>query len=77
MSLYSIEVKSLGNGKVSLTTTCSMCKEKSELVVDSVSFFAWRGGKFVQDAFPELTADEREKLISGTCPSCWEEMFGE
>ena len=33
-------------------------------------------GKFVQDAFPRLNADEREFLISGMTPEKWEETFG-
>lgn len=36
---------------------------------------AWWAGEFIQDAFPMLTADEREWLMSGYCPRCWDEMF--
>lgn len=32
-------------------------------------------GKFIQDVFPELNADEREFMISGTHSVCWNEMF--
>jgi hypothetical protein len=32
---------------------------------------------YAQDAFPHLTADERELLISGTCGSCFNAMFPE
>jgi hypothetical protein len=32
-------------------------------------------GMFIQDVFPELNADEREFMISGTHPACWDEMF--
>lgn len=35
----------------------------------------WHGGAFVQDAFPELAADQREILISGTSPAAFEAMF--
>ena len=35
------------------------------------------GGKFIQDAFPMLTADEREFIQSGTTPEEWKQMFGE
>lgn len=31
----------------------------------------------VQKVFPELSAEIREMLISGICPKCWDEMFGE
>jgi len=34
------------------------------------------GRGFVQDIYPNLSADEREFLISGTTPEEWEQMFG-
>jgi hypothetical protein len=34
-----------------------------------------QAGAYVQDAFPYLSAPEREQLISGTHPKCWDEMF--
>jgi hypothetical protein len=32
-------------------------------------------GKHAQSAFPYLSAAEREFLISGICPNCWDLMF--
>ena len=29
----------------------------------------------VQDIFPTLSADDRELLISQTCPTCWDELW--
>jgi hypothetical protein len=29
----------------------------------------------IQNALPSLTSDEREALMTGMCPSCWEKMF--
>ena len=37
----------------------------------------WYEGELVQNAFPNLSADEREFLISGITPEEWESMFGE
>ena len=36
---------------------------------------AYEQGAFVQDAFPNLNIDEREQIISGTHPQCWDELF--
>lgn len=36
---------------------------------------AYNEGAFVQQAFPKLSADQREQIISGTHPKCWIEMF--
>lgn len=40
-------------------------------------WFEWKGGAMVQSAFPMLTANEREFLISGILPEEWDTMFGE
>jgi len=31
--------------------------------------------KFMQDIFPELSIEDRELLISGTCGTCWNKLF--
>ena len=38
---------------------------------------AWHGGVLIQDAMPNLTADEREFIKSGIPAHEWDEMFGE
>jgi hypothetical protein len=37
---------------------------------------AWENGTLVQDAFPLLSAGEREFVMTGTTPKVWDEMFG-
>lgn len=37
---------------------------------------AWENGVHIQDAFPRLSPEDREILVSGTCPACWDEIFG-
>jgi len=54
---------------------CRLCNGVTDLTVNVEGFVAWQGGKLIQDALPELDADQRELLISGTCPTCWDEMF--
>jgi len=36
----------------------------------------WVEGELVQDVFPELTADEREFILSGVTPEEWESICG-
>lgn len=37
----------------------------------------WDDGMLIQEAFPFLTAEEREFLMTGTPPHVWDEMFAE
>lgn len=40
--------------------------------------WAWnRDGKYIQDAFPTLSADDREFLMTGITPEEWDELFGD
>ena len=54
---------------------CKKCKEVNEIQVDLEKFIAWQQGELIQNALPELDADQRELLISGICPKCWDKMF--
>lgn len=54
---------------------CPFCGEYHEVLVSEADYAAWQGGELVQNAFPYLSADEREILISGICPKCWDNMF--
>ena len=58
---------------------CSVCGEKSVLDgVDALGFVEWRElGKPIQDALPDLDADQRELMISGTHAHCWIRLFGD
>lgn len=52
------------------------CGNTSTAYVTAPEVFAWRQGAFVQDAFPSLSADQREALfISGTCSACYENLY--
>jgi hypothetical protein len=32
--------------------------------------------RLMQEIFPDLSIGDRELLISGTCNTCWQKMFG-
>ena len=36
----------------------------------------WLSGKFIQDAMPSASVDDREFLITGLSPTKWKEIFG-
>lgn len=59
----------------SFTTTCQGCNDLLYVVANAEDFEKWEGGMMVQDAFPYLSASDREILISRTCEKCWDEMW--
>jgi len=63
-----VDIRCKRTGKL-MTLNCS-------LEVFEKGLEKYKRGAMMQDAFPFLSADEREFLISGTTPEEWAEMFG-
>lgn len=57
---------------------CPICGEVTLILVDKSDWELFKSPNrpYVQDIFPYLTPEERECLISGVCPTCWDEMYG-
>ena len=62
--------------KLRVSCKCPLCKKVNEVELDESAWWHWQMGMHIQNAAPELSAEEREMLISGTCPNCWNKMFG-
>ena len=58
---------------------CVVCgKRHDPVILDAEKYYRWKvDGECIQDVFPdsEMTKDQREILISGTCPECWDVLF--
>jgi|TARA_R110001606_G_C14878102_1_gene590857 hypothetical protein len=61
-------------------TKISMFTGKSstmEIPVAQEQINSWKDGMLIQDAMPNLSADHREFLMTGSTPEEWDKMFGE
>lgn len=61
---------------VPVIVTCSECGTTETYMLPLRNTIAWRSGMLIQDAFPDMPAEDREFLISGLCPKCWNKLFG-
>jgi hypothetical protein len=74
--MSSFQVFALVNGRILLTGKCIECGKNVDNVVDAQAYGQWRfGGMFIQNAFPEMSHDDREFLISGLCGKCFDKLF--
>ena len=56
---------------------CPFCKGPVGFVeVSTDGYRAWVAGTFIQEAFPEISAWQREMIFSGVHKDCWEDKFG-
>lgn len=62
---------------ISVKRQCPICGEINMITVDEDGLNSWEHGTHAQDAFPYLNDDEREMMITGICPSCWEKVFAD
>lgn len=60
-----------------LKRTCRQCGEEKQIEVDAAAVARWQAGQHIQVAMPEVSADDRELLISSFCGKCFDELFAE
>lgn len=64
--------------EITIITECPICHHANKVMVNEEDYLAWAfDGELAQNAFPYLTTDEREMLMSGICPKCWAQTFGD
>lgn len=56
---------------------CVITGEEYQVKVPREGFVSWTNGKVaIQTAIPQVSADDREFLLSGISPVGWERSFG-
>jgi hypothetical protein len=73
-----MEVGEMNEALITLVKTCPCCGNEHQIMVNEDAYIAgveaYRNGAKIQDAFPSFTPDEREFLLTGICPKCWDNM---
>jgi hypothetical protein len=52
---------------------CPVCNTRSFMTVDKEGYDKYLSGEFIQVAFPKMSADYREMMVTGIHPKCWED----
>ena len=58
------------------TPRCDVCLKTSMIEVREEDYDRWRSGWYIQAAFPEMRPEDRETLLTGTHPACWDILMG-
>ena len=59
------------------TVPCMVCKKSTIVEMSRVQYELFIQGGRISEIFPDWSLEDRELLISGTHPNCWDELFGE
>ena len=62
---------------ITITKKCPMCGKTRDFVLEKSKYLAWKNGAFIQTVFPEMSADDREQLISGLDAECWNKFISD
>lgn len=72
-----IETNKASDRFVEVVFECNFCGKEHTLIVKNVELFKYIVlNHKVQDAFPELSPEDREKFINGMCNSCNANIYG-
>jgi len=73
-----VKITLTAGGNVHFGKKCSVTNEDYSVVITIPKYVMWREKKYlIQNVFPDLTAEEREFLISGWTPAEWGEKIEE
>lgn len=66
-----------GSTVMVLPPRCSECNRQEAVEIPGDVWYKYGvQGLHVQDAWPSSTPDQREMLLTGTHPECWDRMWG-
>lgn len=57
--------------------SCRHCSHKEEVRIERVDFERYFSGVLLQNAFPYLSASQRELMKTQICGTCWKKFFPE
>jgi hypothetical protein len=69
---FAYEDKQAATREVSVRCECGV---RASITVPVVGFNQWVQGTLIQRAMPQVSPEDREFLISRTCPDCWNAMM--
>ena len=62
--------------KITRTSKLTGITRTKEIDVTEDQLLAWEMGKLIQDAMPQLSADDREFIKTGITGEEWDQVFG-
>ena len=60
---------------IDYNTVCPICGDVKTLKLKKESVKRYLSGEFVQVAFKDVNQDDRERIKTGVCPKCWDEVI--
>lgn len=62
---------------MTIAIECPFCGQVTFIETTAEAIRAYENGALAQDAFPHLSVEDRETIISGLCWECQDNVFGD
>lgn len=72
---YNLKIIHQDEKTITLAAPCAITGREYSVTVPIRGFNQWRNGDYIQDALSNVSADDREFLISGISPEGWRKIF--
>lgn len=56
---------------ITLNKRCKYCNKRETILVKQEDYLKWKHGELTYNAFPYLTENQNEMMISGICGECF------
>lgn len=63
--------------KITMISQLTRKENTLDIPVTQNQLDAWKNGELIQNAMPNIPAEQREFLMTGVTPEEWKEYFGE
>ena len=56
---------------------CPMCNESLTIEITGQQLYKYNQGALIQEVMPDVSAQDRERFVTGYCNTCWISIFGD
>lgn len=71
------QIEKIEEGLYQIWSPTCECGSEFSIGISAEQLFSYHQGELVHRVLPNRTPEERERFLSGLCPTCWADLFGE
>lgn len=70
-----VGIASQAGDRITVVVECPICSVRQNMAISEAAYERWVGGELIQNAFPDMSLADRERLKTGFCDPCWARVF--
>jgi len=70
------QIEKIDEGRYTIWSPTCECGSEFSLEISGEQLFSFHQGGLVHNVLPTTSPEDRERFLSGLCPTCWTDLFG-